>query len=74
MIVWGGTCSSYCFYDTGARYDTVTDTWTTLSTTGPPLGRADHTAVWTGSDMIVFGGRVALNDYVNSGGIYILNP
>src|SRR5256885_11857909 len=30
------------------------DTWT--ATDGPPLGRESHTAVWTGSEMIVWGG------------------
>ena len=33
------------------------DTWTATTTTGAPDGRADHTAVWTGSEMIVWGGR-----------------
>ena len=30
------------------------DTWT--ATSGPPDGRVGHTAVWTGSEMIVWGG------------------
>ncbi|HEY2119535.1 MAG TPA: hypothetical protein VGH37_10160 [Candidatus Acidoferrum sp.] len=29
------------------------DMWTATSTTGAPVGRAFHTAVWTGSEMIV---------------------
>ena len=32
------------------------DTWTSTSLTGPPDGRVGHTAVWTGSEMIVWGG------------------
>src|SRR5947208_9180245 len=32
------------------------DTWT--ATAGPPDGRQHHTAVWTGSEMIVWGGEV----------------
>jgi hypothetical protein len=32
------------------------DTWTATSTTNAPSARADHTAVWTGSEMIVWGG------------------
>jgi hypothetical protein len=30
------------------------DTWTATSTTNAPSGRVDHTAVWTGSEMIVW--------------------
>src|SRR5437762_1032331 len=32
------------------------DTWTATSTTGAPAARERHTAVWTGSEMIVWGG------------------
>ena len=32
------------------------DTWTATSTTNAPTGRCGHTAVWTGSEMIVWGG------------------
>ena len=32
------------------------DTWTATSTTNAPVRRAGHTAVWTGSEMIVWGG------------------
>ena len=45
------------------------DTWT--ATPGPPDGRAFHTAVWTGSEMIVFGGA-GHYPYLNTGGRY--NP
>ena len=35
------------------------DTWTATSTTNAPAARAGHTAVWTGSEMIVWGGWMA---------------
>src|SRR5436305_6438540 len=58
MIIWGGfsnNCGSgYC--NTGGQYDPSTDSWTATSTTNAPDGRAYHTAVWTGSEMIVWGG------------------
>ena len=38
------------------RLDALTDTWTATSTTNAPAARYDHTAVWTGSEMIVWGG------------------
>src|SRR6266542_3527041 len=71
MIVWGGfgDCGfGYC--NSGGQYDPSTDTWTATSTTNAPDGRASHTAVWTGSEMIVWGG-LAPNP-ANTGGRY--NP
>ena len=32
------------------------DTWTATTTANAPVGRIAHTAVWTGSEMIVWGG------------------
>ena len=58
MIVWGGFRSVTLFtsFNTGGRYDPSMDNWTTTSTTNAPAGRSGHTAVWTGSEMIVWGG------------------
>jgi N-acetylneuraminic acid mutarotase len=72
MIVWGGTCGgSFGCGDTtddGARYNPATDSWTPTSTTNQPTFRYFHTAVWTGSEMIVWSG----NGNLNTGGRY--NP
>src|SRR5207253_2574997 len=46
----------------------VEDTWT--ATAGPPDARASYTAVWTGSEMIVWGGLGPIP--LNTGGRY--NP
>ncbi len=48
------------------------DLWTATSTTGAPSARIDYTAVWTGSEMIVWGGRDSSNTIFNTGGRY--NP
>src|SRR5437667_150283 len=60
MIVWGGAASSggvgSSYVNTGGRYDPSTDSWTATSTANAPIGRYRHTAVWTGSQMIVWGG------------------
>ena len=57
MIVWGGYGSgSGMDLNTGGRYDPSTDSWTATSTTNAPDARQSHTAVWTGSEMIVWGG------------------
>ncbi len=47
------------------------DTWTATSTTNTPGARADHTAVWTGSEMIVWGGGTSGPSYLNTGGRYV---
>jgi hypothetical protein len=57
MIIWGGSTfspprNSVRLRDGGA-YDPATDTWRSLPDGPQMLG---HTAVWTGSEMIVFGG------------------
>ena len=58
MIVWGG-------FDGGIRLNTggVLDpaagaggTWSEITTDGAPLGREKHVGVWTGSQMMVWGG------------------
>ena len=58
MIVWGGTDGFIGTPDpvTGGRYDPSSDSWTATSTTNVPLARYSHTAVWTGTEMIVWGG------------------
>ncbi len=58
MIVWGG-------FDGGIRLNTggVFDpaaadsaAWTTITTTGAPYGREKHVSVWTGAQLMVWGG------------------
>src|SRR3982750_1564449 len=48
------------------------DNWTATRTTNAPTSRWRHTAIWTGTEMIIWGGE--LNGYVpvNTGGRY--NP
>jgi N-acetylneuraminic acid mutarotase len=61
MIVWGGGAppaggGNLTLLGDGARYDPVANTWTPISNIGAPTPRVDHTAVWTGKEMIVWGG------------------
>jgi Kelch motif protein len=73
MVVWGGFFNdgSWHYLNTGGRYDPASDRWAPTST-GPnvPRGRWSFTGVWTGREMIVWGGR---NDRENlsSGGRYV---
>ena len=57
--------------NTGGRYNPSTDTWTATSTTNAPVARDSHAAVWTGSEMIVWGG-LGTGIAFNTGGRY--NP
>jgi N-acetylneuraminic acid mutarotase len=75
MIIWGG-----CFFDdvfgnqylnNGGKYNSTSDSWTGISTTNAPDGRTSHTAVWTGSEMIIWGGY-GIGPSLNTGGRY--NP
>ena len=56
---------------TGLKIEgTCIDAWAATSTVNAPTAREFHTAVWTGSEMIVWGGLAG--GYSNSGGRY--NP
>jgi N-acetylneuraminic acid mutarotase len=72
MIVWGGWAySTFEFFNTGGRYDPALDRWGPISTVNAPLKRRFHTAIWTGSEMIVWGGESG-STQLNTGGRY--NP
>jgi len=71
MIVWGGYTGVATYLNTGGRYDPATDSWIATSTgSNVPAGRYSHTALWTGTQMIVWGGYGNNNSYLNTGGRY----
>ena len=70
MIIWGGLDGPFSVTNTGGRYNPMTDSWIATSTTNAPAVRYLHAAVWTGSEMIIWGGTGAR--YLNTGGKY--NP
>jgi hypothetical protein len=73
MIVWGGRgVSSPWILNTGGRYNPGADSWTATNTNNAPEARYAHTAVWTGSEMIVWGGDGFTGIEFNTGGRY--NP
>lgn len=62
VIVWGGAeifDPNPPRYNNGAIYDPEADRWRPMSTVDAPAPRLWHTAVWTGSEMIVWGGFLA---------------
>src|SRR5262249_26128376 len=62
--------TSYTFPTISSGAVCTDDTWTASSTTNAPAARVAHKAVWTGSEMIVWGGYGG--SYLNTGGRY--NP
>src|SRR5204862_8106325 len=70
----GGYNCGISFLNTGGRYNPSTDSWTATSTTNAPAGRDSHVAVWTDSEMIVWGGSVGVNTFFNTGGKYCAAP
>jgi len=70
MIVWAGFNGFIGgFLNTGGRYNPGVDSWTSTSMTNVPDSRSLHTAVWTGSQMIVWGGD-GQPGALNTGGRY----
>jgi N-acetylneuraminic acid mutarotase len=64
MIVWGGTSgsASIAYYNDGARFNPLLNRWTSISKSNAPSPRTFHTAVWTGTEMIVWGGSDGNNE------------
>jgi N-acetylneuraminic acid mutarotase len=73
MIVWGGSDGAN-YHNTGGIYNPATNSWeSTISTLNAPSGRRNHTAVWTGQKMIVWGGYAQGGAvYFDTGGVYTL--
>ncbi len=70
VIFWSchaslGTCK-------GGRYNPGSDTWQSISVIGAPSPRTNAAAVWTGTDMLVWGGFSSTLGHLNDGGLY--NP
>jgi hypothetical protein len=67
MIVWGGWDGSSDFND-GRRYTPAANTWTAVATNAAPAPRRRHSAVWTGTEMVIWGGYNG--DVLGDGGRY----
>jgi len=58
MLVWGGTNGTAL--NSGGSYDPFNDSWTPTSVgLNVPTARSEHTAVWTGNEMIIWGGSLS---------------
>lgn len=60
MIVWGSDQAAPGNLplrpNSGGIYNPNTNSWVATSATGAPAGRLGHSAVWTGNQMIIYGG------------------
>ncbi len=61
LVVWSGYASGRGPLATGARYDRSSGAWSPLATLGAPSARAGATALWTGTHLIVWGGRASVS-------------
>jgi hypothetical protein len=75
LIIWGGARGegrSRKTLASGGSYRPGQGRWYALPSQGAPSARFGHTAVWTGEEMIVWGGMSAGGTRMNSGARY--NP
>lgn len=58
MIVWAGFAvpASPALSNDGGRFNPTTQTWLAMNISSPPSPRYVPSAVWTGSEMIIFSG------------------
>jgi hypothetical protein len=73
MIVWGGRIPGVddlpaAFPETGGRYAPSSDAWSPVTPAGSPSGRTDLAAIWSGAELIVWGGANGSLVEVGSGG------
>jgi N-acetylneuraminic acid mutarotase len=68
MDVWGGQDDTVTQLNTGGRYNPTSNTWAAISTLAAPIGRRFHTAIWSGTEMIPWGGWNGVD--LDSGGRY----
>ena len=68
LLVWGGLGTAGCLGD-GGLFDPVAGTWSAVPATlaNSPAPRASHAAVWTGSQMIIWGGTSNAANYADGG-------
>jgi hypothetical protein len=62
-----GSCGHACFGNCAAGK--CADKWEPTATAGAPEARSHHLAVWTGSQMFVWGGKAG-TAYLDTGGLY----
>jgi hypothetical protein len=70
MIVWGGKNKDRQ-QQGGGKYEPAANRWLSLPANPLEIGQFLHTAVWTGSEMIVWGGYIDNEMMTASGASYV---
>jgi N-acetylneuraminic acid mutarotase len=71
MLVWGGNNGAqYPYLGSGGRYDPVANAWQGMNLEGAPSPRNEHSAVWIGAFMVIWGGSDG--SVLNNGGRYAI--
>lgn len=74
MIIWGGLGNSSRHFPPvlarGYAFEPNEEKWAPLASRNEPLPRFGHTAIWTGKEMLVWGGKGAGQKVFGSGARY----
>ncbi len=73
MLVWGGQNNSGFLNDGGRMLPGAVDSWGGIVTLNAPSPRSSQSAVWTGSEMIVWGGYNGVGTALGDGGRYSMS-
>jgi hypothetical protein len=68
LLVWGGAVSG-TDVDDGAIYSPGSDSWAMMPA-GPLAARNSHVVVWSGTDVVIWGGRQGDKDFQRDGARY----
>jgi hypothetical protein len=71
MLVWGGYGGGSKYWGDGAAYEPTARVWTPLNNDGAPLGRHDHSTAWTGTELVIWGGRSPVLGVASDGAVYV---
>jgi hypothetical protein len=77
LVVWGGYTAADAddppvLVNRGWRYDPMSDSWTTMSAEGAPSARHEPVAEWSGTELLIWGGKDADGNLMEDGARY--NP
>jgi hypothetical protein len=70
MLIWSGETAGGASA-TGSAYNPATGQWRNLTATGGAVARTESSAVWSGTELVDFGGR---NGASPVGSLQRLNP
>ncbi len=73
MVLWGGRYNlTTNYFNDGGKYNPYSDSWAAISTTNAPQEAVGAGGVWSGSELLVWGGQNTTGN-LNTGGRYNVN-